>query len=152
MILTLKPLNFADINHFTYSDRLYLQQGNGETFYAQLFRAESAVIVPNGVSPMFAQTFVVDAPVRYLPLAGSTVQIVFPRSPSIQATPANQDVSVTGVMVDTRDASIYKFVLTASQVSILTSEGVRLSITESGVTSVFLVNSFVTKRLNIPGA
>jgi hypothetical protein len=129
-MLTLVPLEFVNINNFTKVERLRLVQGNSATCYVLLQGA-------NGV--------------RYVPLAGSTMQIVFPRALSIAPTPVNQDVTVTMIAADARDASLLKFDLTAANVDKIVSEGVRLVITESGVTKTYPVDYFVTKRSNAPG-
>jgi len=123
-------LNYNNINSFSVAERLDLQQGNGGTFQVQLNQAGS----------------------RYVPPVGSTVQITFPRALSIAPTPSNQDTIVAATVVDTRDASVLQFTLTATQVDKIVSEGVKLSITTAGVTSTWPVDHFVRRRSSAPGA
>lgn len=127
---SLKALNYCNVNSFTYAERLELQQGNGGTYQVQM--------VQNGQ--------------RYLAAVGATFQITFPRALSITATPTNQDVVVVATVVDARDQSILQFTLSAAQVDKIVSGGVKLSITESGVTKTYPVDNFVARRPNTPGS
>jgi len=128
---TVKPLKFVNINNFTISERLELIKGNTATCYVQLFG-------DNGQP--------------YFPLAGSTVQITFPRTLSIAATPASQDVTVTATTVDSRNTSVLTFNLTVSQSNNIVSEGIKLIITESAITKTYPVDHFTRQRSNMPGA
>lgn len=154
-MLTAKPLNFTNINSFAFAERLDLVQGNAQTCYIQLLSLTDTLLAPQGMGlfgGVYASNQVVTVPLRYVPAAGATVQIVFPRALSVQNTPSNQDVTVTGVVADSRDASIYRFDLTATNVDKIVGEGVKLVITEGGVTKTYPVDHFVRRRSNAPGA
>ena len=154
-MISLKPLNYIDINHYAYVERLELIQGNSGTCYVQIVNIDPVTTSPSGAAlfgGIFAQNQVVASPSRWVPAAGATVQLVFPRSMSITPTPANQDVTVSMTVVDSRDASIYKFDLTASNIDKIVSGGVKLLITEGGVTKTYPVDAFVNRRTNLPGA
>lgn len=124
-MITARPLNFVDINNFTYAEVLDLIQGNAITCYLQMFKDTT----------------------RYIPLVGATLQVTFPRALTVAATPANQDVTVGLSVVDVRDYSVYMFSLTAAQVNAVASGGVKVTITIGGVASVYPVDSFVRKTL-----
>jgi hypothetical protein len=131
MLLTVVPLEFTNINNYSVTERLVIIQGNSGTFYVQLRDTSGQ---------------------RYLPLLGSTIQIVFPRALSIAAVPVNQDVTVTLIPVDSRDTSVLKFDLTAANTDKIVSEGVKLIVTEAGIAKTYPVDHFVRKRSNAPGA
>lgn len=149
-MISVKPLNFVNVNSFKYAERLDLVQGNASTCYVQLVQIDDAILAPQGGQFSTSQTVQVTS--RYLPAAGATVQIVFPRTLSIQPTPANQDVTVAATVVDSRDGSILRFDLTASNTDKIISEGIKLVITESGVSKTYPIDHFVRRRTNVPGA
>lgn len=129
-MITAKPLDYVDVNHFTIVDRLELIQGNSAICYVQLFDGDN----------------------RYVPQAGSTIQIKFPRAMSVAATPANQDVVVTLSVADPRDTSVYSMSLSSAQVDSIVSGGVKLIIISGGNTKTYPVDNFVRRRSNSPGA
>ena len=129
-MLSIKPLEYADINHFTIVDRLDLIQGNSKVCYAQIF----------------------DEDMRHVLKAGSTAQVTFPRSLSVAAVPSSQDVTVNLVPADLRDVSVMTFSLTGAQTALIASGGVKLIVTSGGVTNTYPVDNFVRRRLSTPGA
>lgn len=129
-MITLKPLKFIDINHFSVVERLDVIQGNSGAHYVQLF----------------------DDSQRYIPPAGSTLQIVFPRTMTIAATPANQDVTVPLTLASVSDGSVYSFNLSAAQTDVIISEGVKLLITQGASTKTYPVDHLVRRRSSAPGA
>lgn len=129
-MITLKPLKFIDINHFSVAERLDIIQGNSGAHYVQLF----------------------DDDMRYIPPAGSTLQIVFPRTLTIAASPVNQDVTVPLTLASASDGSVYCFNLSAAQTDTVVSEGVKLLITQGAATKVYPVDHLVRRRSNAPGA
>ena len=129
-MLSVKPLEYADINHFTIVDRLDLIQGNSKVCYVQIF----------------------DEDMRHVLRAGATAQVTFPRSLSVAAVPSNQDVTVTLVPADLRDVSVMTFSLTGAQTNLIASGGVKLIVTSGGVTNTYPVDNFVRRRLSTPGA
>jgi hypothetical protein len=129
VIITAKPIKYNSVNSFEVVERIELVQGNGGTYYVQLFQGSS----------------------RYLPAAGATVQLLFPRAKSVAATPANQDTTVSCTAI-AQDASLYSFVLSSAQVDKIVSDGAKLLITESGVTKTWPVDHLVRRRSNAPGA
>jgi hypothetical protein len=129
-MITAKPLDYIDINHFSFVERMDIVQGNSAICYIQLI---------NGLN-------------RYVPAAGSSVQLKFPRALSVAASPANQDVLVTLSVADPRDCSIYAVSLTSAQVDSIVGGGVKLIITSNGNTKTYPVDDFVRRRSNIPGA
>ena len=131
-MLTIKPILYNNINSFSDLERFVVIQGNAVTCYVQLRTAESNQ--------------------RYVPLAGSVLQVKFPRTLSVAAVPLNQDVTVTLSVVDSRDASLFKFDISAAQSDILISGGIKLLVTEAAILKTFPVDNFVLRRSNAPGA
>lgn len=129
-MITLKALKFIDINHFHTTERLDVIQGNSGAHYVQLF----------------------DDDQRYIPPAGSTLQILFPRSMTIAATPTNQDVAVPLTLASASDGSVYTFNLSAAQTDVIISEGVKLLITQGASTKTYPVDHLVRRRSSAPGA
>jgi len=129
-MLTIKPLDYIDVNHFSQTEKLELIQGNAYTCYVAL----------------------VDGTTRYVPGASDTIQIKFPRTLSVAAVPASQDVTVTATAADSRDTSIRTFTLTAVQTNSITSGGVQLIVTSGGTVKTYPVDNFVRRRLSTPGA
>lgn len=129
-MITAKPLDYFTINHFSIANRMELIQGNAATCYIQLFEND----------------------IRYVPTAGSIVQLKFPRALTVAATPANQDTTITCVAVDVRDASVYSVTFTSAQIDAIVSGGVKLVISTGGVAKTYPVDEFVLRRTNSPGA
>lgn len=159
-MLTLRPLNeYVDVNHFKYSDRLQLIQGNGGVYYVQMWDLDAGCNNPTAgtgsSSGLLGSIYGAATPVfpgqRFIPTATSTVQVAFLRTPTIAAVPLNQDVIVPAVQ-DLNDSSIFKITLSAAQVDIIISGGVKLLVTDLGVTTTWPVDWFVNRRTNIPGA
>jgi len=130
MTLTVKALEYIDINHFAIVDRLELIQGNSKACYVQLF----------------------DDDIRHVLRVGSTAQIVFPRALSVAAVPASQDVTVNLTPADVREQSIMTFNLTGAQTNIIASGGVKLVITYNSTVNTYPVDNFVRRKLSTPGA
>jgi hypothetical protein len=130
MAIVAKPVKYTSVNSFELAERMEMIQGNGGTFYFQLQLDGK----------------------RYVAAVGATIQMNFPRTLSIAATPSPQDVTVTCLAVDSRDASLLKFDLSAAQVDKIVSEGVKVLITESGITKAYPVDHFVQRRSSAPGA
>ena len=144
------PLNFTDINHYSVADRIFVQQGNPGTFYAQLWDLDS------GCGPMSSPPsglfglggFSIPGGQRYLPTGTQTFKILIQRTLTITATPVSQDFSVSLVTVDSRDASVVKWNWSAAQVDVCISGGVFLQMTDSStmITYTFPVDHFLTRR------
>ncbi len=129
-MITLKALKFVDVNHFSVVERLDIIQGNSGAHYVQLF----------------------DDTQRYIPPAGSTLQVLFPRALTITATPSNQDVAVPLILASASDGSVYTFSLSAAQTDVIISEGAKLLITQGASTKTYPVDHLVRRRSSAPGA
>ena len=128
-MLTLKPLNdYVNQNHWSYAERVDIQQGNAYTIHAQIFS--------------------VHANQPYHPQAGATVTITFPRAPTIAAFPANQDVVVSMTVPFAGNTSVWQASITAAQASTIASGSAILSITEGGITRTYVVDHFVEKAVS----
>jgi hypothetical protein len=152
-MLIAKPISYGNLNDFTDLERLEIIQGNAQTCYVQLRTIQTKFLtVEQNVRVVEAQTRTVDVQVRYIPQAGSSIQISFPRTLSVAAVPVSQDVIVMLIPVDSRDASLYRFDISSAQSNLIVSGGVKLLLTEGGVQKVYPIDNFVIRRSNAPGA
>lgn len=155
MRLTLRPLNFVDINHFVQVERVDIIQGNPGTFYAQLWDDDAGIggsSTPAG--PFGLSGISVQPGQRYISSATQTFKILMQRTMTVAPVPASQDFSVPMVTVDARDKSIVTWNWTAAQVAICISGGVILQMTDSssGITYNFPVDHFLRNRSSDVGA
>lgn len=83
---------------------------------------------------------------RYMPASGSTVKVDFQRARSLSAlNPTSQTVQKSAVQIP-EDKSIFYVDLTSADTQAIITGTVKVTFVESGVTSIFLQNYFVTRK------
>lgn len=150
MRLILRPINFVDINHFMPVDRIYLQQGNPGTYYAQLWDPDAGCgptsSPPSGLFGLGG--FSIPGGQRYIPTSTQTFKLLIQRTMTIAPVPSSQDFSVPLQVVDTRDGSLLKWNWSAAQIDVCISGGVYLQMTDSStnITYTWTVDHFLQRR------
>lgn len=156
MRLTLKPLNWVDINHCPVTDRIDLVQGNPGTYYAQLWDVDASL---GGQStPNFGFLGLGGSAIppgqRYCPTSTQTFQLQIQRTMTIAPVPASQDFSTVLVTVmPSCDSSILKWTWSAAQIAVCISGGAYLIMTDSSNGNVYTwtVDHFLRVRDSQPG-
>jgi hypothetical protein len=120
--LSFSTLDYYNINSFSFTEGWQVPNNSAITLYFMLTQSDSL-----GVR-------------RFLPVAGSTVQLNFFRQRSInQGAPGvspggtgAQTISKFAAIIDSRDSSVYSVQLTPADTSAIISGSVQLVITSNG--------------------
>lgn len=127
---SLAPIQgYVNENHWDYSERVEIQQGNAQRLYVQL--------VSKTGRPQFLPT-------------STVLKVLFARART--PTGAAQSFDVTLTRANILDASVYYFDITSTQSDVVVSGGVKLSVTPTGgPTSIYPVDNLIERRSNAPG-
>lgn len=93
---------------------------------------------------------------RYIPAAGATLQVKFPRAYTVGSTrattpAADQSVTIAASNPYSNDTSIWKVDLTSSQADLVVGGGIQITLTEGATTRTFFLKDFVKKVTNAGG-
>lgn len=87
---------------------------------------------------------------RYVPQAGATLQVQFPRARSTSNLEVSQTISKAGA-VNTDDRSLWKITLTSSDTQGIISGTVKFTLTEGSSSQTFVQNYFIKRTLTGAG-
>jgi len=127
-------------------------------FYSALPNGRWEITSPNAQDLWF-QLWVVDSMGSrpYVPAIGSSMSVTFQRSDLIalqgvpsQLTNSSQSVVKTA-MIDSNNRSLMKLVMTSQNIQDIVSGTTKFTLTEGAVTTTFLANWSVFKKLTNPG-
>jgi hypothetical protein len=103
---------------------------------------------PGNSTRLYFQLQIVDAmgERRYIPASGATMKAEFQRARSLSAmNPVSQSIQKNAIAIP-EDKSMFYIDLNTADTQAIISGTVRFTLVESGVTTVFVQNYFVTRK------